>query len=272
MVESRETAMKQRLFWATSVMTLSAALVMGRASERATLILVDGERVSGTVVFHTPDAVNLFRGDFNIGLADGKEVSIHQDQVAVIEFLAGTPDTSELAAVPNTGQLMAMRNGDVKRGSFVNMLRGDTVRWKPENGNEQEYPIRDVRRIYLQADAARSLYNYRPSAAAPIPAQPVGSASTPQAGVGTIGLTLYAEPNFSGANTNFRRNVSDLRQYNFNDKAWSLQVGKGEMWEVCEDAGFKGRCQVFSANESDLGHIKWSGIISSARRLSGPKH
>jgi len=265
--------MKQRLFGATFVMMLSAAMVMGRANERATLILVDGERVSGTVVFHTPDAVNLFRGVFNIGLADGKEVSIHQDQVVVIEFLAGTPDTSELAAVPSTGQLMVMRNGDVKRGSFVNMLRGDTVRWKAENGNEQESPIHDVRRIYLQADAARSLYNYRPAPAAPAPIpQPSVSLNTPQIGVGTIGLTLYAEPDFKGANSNFRRNVNDLRQNKFNDKARSLQVGKGETWEVCEDAGYKGRCQVFSANESDLGRIQWSGIISSARRVSGSKH
>ena len=43
------------------------------ASERATFILVDGERKSGTVVFHGGDHENLIAGNLNLGLDDRTE-------------------------------------------------------------------------------------------------------------------------------------------------------------------------------------------------------
>jgi hypothetical protein len=51
------------------------------------------------------------------------------------------------------------------------------------------------------------------------------------------------------------------------DRVDSLQVARGEIWEVCQDKNFKGRCQVFSADQADLGRIGWDGMISSLRRL-----
>jgi hypothetical protein len=52
-----------------------------------------------------------------------------------------------------------------------------------------------------------------------------------------------------------------------NDRVDSLQVGRGEIWEVCQDKNFRGRCQVFSGDQADLGRIGWGGMISSLRRL-----
>ena len=152
------------------------------AAERVTFILVNGERISGTVAFHTSTRENLIDGDLNIGVGDGKEQQIHVDQVVVIEFLAGTPRTEELAALPqNSGQMLVKRNGDTLNGRFVNMIGGDTVRWRNEAGQVQEMPIRDVTRIYLNADHARRIYNFtNPTPAsrgggntAPAPAAPV---------------------------------------------------------------------------------------------------
>ena len=87
-------------------------------------------------------------------------------------------------------------------------------------------------------------------------------------GMGAIGISLFAEPGFRGENGNFRADVSDLRKANLNDRALSLRVGRGEVWEVCEDRDFKGRCQVFSGDEADLGRVGWNARISSVRRLS----
>jgi hypothetical protein len=46
----------------------------------------------------------------------------------------------------------------MRRGRLMNMINGDTVQWRDETGQPQEYPIRDVSRIYLNADAARRVY------------------------------------------------------------------------------------------------------------------
>ena len=86
-------------------------------------------------------------------------------------------------------------------------------------------------------------------------------------GVGGVGITLYADPNFRGDNANFREDVPDLREFNMNDKADSLQLGRGETWEACENVFFKGRCQVFSSDVADLRRVSWGGKISSLRRV-----
>jgi len=132
------------------------------AAERATFILTDGERVSGTVVFHTNTRENLIDNDFSLGVTPGQPEQIfHYDQVAVIDFMGGSPRNNELAALPDNGHLLVMRNGSTQRGHFVNMIGGDTVRWQDENGSTREMPIRDVGRIYLNPQAARTVFNFR---------------------------------------------------------------------------------------------------------------
>ena len=104
------------------------------AAERATFILTDGERVSGTVVFHTNTRENLIDNDFSLAVTAGQPEQIfHYDQVAVIDFMGGNPRYNELAALPDNGHLLVMRNGQTQRGHFVNMIGGDTVRWQDEN-------------------------------------------------------------------------------------------------------------------------------------------
>ena len=88
-----------------------------------------------------------------------------------------------------------------------------------------------------------------------------------QRGMGGVGITIFAEANFGGLNANFRNDVSDLRKYGMNDRVYSLLIGRGEVWEVCQDINYKGRCQVFSGDESNLGRVGWGGLISSFRRL-----
>jgi hypothetical protein len=90
------------------------------------------------------------------------------------------------------------------------------------------------------------------------------------AGTGTAqsqGITLFAEPNFRGLASSFHANVPDLRTYNMNDRVDSLQIGRGETWEVCEHINYEGRCQVFTASEPNLPRVSWGGTISSFRLL-----
>ncbi len=141
----------------------------GLAVERATFILIDGERKSGTVVFHTPARENLVNNYLNLGTDDGKEMTFPVDQVAVIDFAGGRPATAELTALPagDGTHLLVLRDGNAQQGHLLNLVDGDTVIWRTLAGQDQRYAIRDVRRIYLNPDRARSTFNYDPNRAGP---------------------------------------------------------------------------------------------------------
>src|SRR6185369_5710093 len=102
-------------------------------------------------------------------------------------------------------------------------------------------------------------------------ARPVadGQGRSPQGGMTqNEGISLFAEANFGGLNATFPVDVPDLRRYNMNDRVDSLQITRGEVWEVCENINYAGRCQVFSNDEANLDRISWGGMISSLRRLA----
>jgi hypothetical protein len=153
--------MARRIFAVALAICLSGWAL--RAAERMTLVLTDGERISGTVAFHTSTRENLIDNDFNIGIGGTEERQFHYDQVAAIDFMGGTPPYNELAALPDSGHFLVMRNGEMKRGHFVNMIGGDTLRWQDEGGGTRDMPIRDVARVYLNTQSARSTFNFRPN-------------------------------------------------------------------------------------------------------------
>ncbi len=86
----------------------------------------------------------------------------------------------------------------------------------------------------------------------------------PQPG-GQGGLVLYEDRNFRGASRTLGGAVPDFRSLDFNDKAKSLRVPRGEVWEICRDVQFRDCHQV----DSDWADLRrqgpLSGEISSAR-------
>ncbi len=94
-------------------------------------------------------------------------------------------------------------------------------------------------------------------------------AAPQQRQMGGIGITVYEQPNFRGRNATYRDDVRNLNDTGMNDRINSLEVAPGEMWEVCEDRDFRGRCQVFSGTEYDLRARGWGDQISSLRRVRG---
>jgi hypothetical protein len=154
--------MVRRLVSAVVVVACAAGYAL--AAERATFILTNGERKNGEVVFHGGHAANLTDGQLNLG-DNGKEQSFPVEQVAVIDFTGGTPATDELAKVPAGGQIVFMRDGNAVPGRFVNIVRGDTLMWENASGQPQQFAVRDVARIYLNPQAARTVYNYNGPAA-----------------------------------------------------------------------------------------------------------
>jgi hypothetical protein len=147
---------------AIGIATLTLAAM---APERATFVLTNGERVSGTIVFHT-DARNNFRADtrqFSLGTLDGKEVAIQIDQIAVIDFISGPKPPAELAALKPDTHMLVMRDGAMRTGILLDFIGGDTIKWRNDGGGEDTVAIRDARRIYMSTTASRAIFN-RPGA------------------------------------------------------------------------------------------------------------
>jgi hypothetical protein len=144
----------------TVLLVASAGLYTLTAAERATVVLTSGERRSGEVVATGNDNAAFVGGQFRL-IENGQEHAIPIEQVAVIDFTGGTPSPLELSRVaPNTGgQTAIMRSGHAQGGKFVNIIRGDTLLWENGRGQQEQYPLRDVSRVYLNPASARSVYN-----------------------------------------------------------------------------------------------------------------
>lgn len=164
--------MTRRLIAALAV--AACATTVALAAEQATFILNNGQRETGTVVFHGGHGYNLIDDNLNLRIGSD-ERSFAFGDVSVIDFVGGTPPERELQAVPASGHLIALRNGGLEEGRFVNIVNGRTVQWQSQDGSMHEHAISAVSRIYLNPQGARTAYNYT---------GPMGQA------VGTSGRTI----------------------------------------------------------------------------------
>ncbi len=81
-------------------------------------------------------------------------------------------------------------------------------------------------------------------------------------------VTFYGREGFEGRAFTTESQVSNLEQSGFNDRASSAVVVRGR-WEVCEHAGFGGRCVVLRPGQyPTLAAMNMSDNISSVRNVS----
>ena len=84
----------------------------------------------------------------------------------------------------------------------------------------------------------------------------------------SVGVTVFADPDYRGQSATFRDDIPDLRRFDLNDRISSLRIARGETWEACVDVDFGGPCLVFSGAEADLRRRSgWNDEISSLRRV-----
>ena len=82
----------------------------------------------------------------------------------------------------------------------------------------------------------------------------------------TAQVTFYQDDDFRGQSFTAQRNVDNFQRFGFNDRASSVVV-QGERWEICQDAGFKGRCAVLRPGHyPSLSAMGLNDKVSSARR------
>jgi len=78
-------------------------------------------------------------------------------------------------------------------------------------------------------------------------------------------IILYDQFSQRGRSVRVRDEIDNLERLGFNDRALSLEVRGYDRWLVCEDAGFRGRCEEVSGEVDNL-HLL-NREISSVRRL-----
>jgi hypothetical protein len=169
--------MVRRFISALAVVTCAGLYAF--AAEQATFILNSGERTSGEVIVAGADGANYVNGQLNLS---GQPIPL--DQVAVIDLTGGTPSAVELSRVPqSSAQAVVLRSGHAQAGKFVNIIRGDTLLWENRAGQPEQYPLRDVSRIYLNSQNARAAYNApaQPATVVTAPASPATAVAAPAA-------------------------------------------------------------------------------------------
>jgi len=82
-------------------------------------------------------------------------------------------------------------------------------------------------------------------------------------------LILFEHDNFNGRRFPVRDMAQNLAHAGFNDKASSVVVTRG-IWQLCDDAGFRGACITLRPGEyASLRALGMNDRISSVRELSG---
>ena len=81
-------------------------------------------------------------------------------------------------------------------------------------------------------------------------------------------VTVYEHEGFGGRSFTTQRAVGDFNRYGFNDRASSVLVSR-DRWEVCEDAGFRGRCVVLrQGSYPSLRAMGLNDRVSSVRAVN----
>jgi hypothetical protein len=125
-------------------------------NKNATLIMKDGTRHSGTLVYHNDNDFNLIEG--------GQEKSYPIDQVAVVDFAGGNPDSSEVNKLPTSANppelqrhMLTLSDGSTILGK-MHSITENAISFDNEQGQRQQYPLSNVKRMYMSAAGSRELF------------------------------------------------------------------------------------------------------------------
>jgi uncharacterized protein YcfJ len=97
----------------------------------------------------------------------------------------------------------------------------------------------------------------------------IGIAGVAIAAQATAQVTFYEEEGLHGRSFHSNGPISNLDPLGFNDRASSAMV-EGGSWQMCDDAGFSGRCVVLAPGRYDsLAQMGLDRRISSLRPVNG---
>jgi hypothetical protein len=151
---SKENTMIRR-FLVAALLTIFGAVAI--AQQPATLVLRDGQRVSGQL---------LYKGGGEVGLRIGSQDRWFPfNQIAIIAFVPGDPSAAELRQLPETDRnpdlelhQYVTRDGAVNRAKLYHITPGGEMVTFDAPSGRREVSSSQLARIYISPGAARSLY------------------------------------------------------------------------------------------------------------------
>lgn len=176
------------------VLTLALATIVwtgvsfAQQGQQATVMLRNGERVSGTLEDVTDNTVYV-----RVSQHDQRKLPVNE--VALIDFVGGAsglPET-ELSVARGSGHLALLRGGESMQGTFVDITGGEAAKensndphaliFRTSSGEERRVELSRVSRIYFGNFPTATAANSAATSSAPLPAGsirvPANTAWTP---------------------------------------------------------------------------------------------
>jgi hypothetical protein len=147
--------MARRFSIAVVFLSLLAFASVAAAAE-VTYVMKNGDRHSGTLVYHR---------DLNLGLVvNGREQTYPISEIAAIIYNGGQPSDNELSQLPTSDNppelerhMLVLRDGRVIHGKVYHW-ETDSVIIDPNTGGRQTFNAGDIARLYLSGPPARQAF------------------------------------------------------------------------------------------------------------------
>jgi hypothetical protein len=140
---------------ATVTVVVAAQRPVSNTNKQATLVMRNGERHTGTLVYHNDNNFNL--------IESGQDKAYPIDDVAVLDFAGGDPAARELNQLPMSDSssdarrhMLALRDGRVVYGRMYTITPG-AITFNTQNGHE-DFDLDNVSRMYVSPAASRQVY------------------------------------------------------------------------------------------------------------------
>jgi hypothetical protein len=83
------------------------------------------------------------------------------------------------------------------------------------------------------------------------------------------GVALFDDPGYRGRTLMLVVDAPDLLGTGLDRQVTSLQLAAGEVWQICSERQYYGRCETVTSSEPDLRRLGWNDAIASLRRVRG---
>jgi hypothetical protein len=176
-------------------MTVAAAAQQPtfNTNRQATFVMKNGDRHSGTLVYHNDNNFNL--------IENGQERPYPIADVAVVDFAGGDPAAAELTQLPTSANppelrrhMLVLRDGRVVHGKLYT-IKENALTIDPQGGGREDFDLGNVSRLYVSAPASRHLYAAQLQAAQPAVAGTAGStpANVPAGAIQVDGARAWTD-------------------------------------------------------------------------------
>jgi hypothetical protein len=142
---------------AAATMTVAAAQQPTfNTNKQVTLVMKNGDRHSGTLVYHNDANFNL--------IENGQEKAYPVEQMALVDFGSGDPTAAEINQLPASRDpaelqrhMLVLSDGTALKGKLYT-IKENALTFDTENGQRRDFELSNIKRMYVSAPGARELW------------------------------------------------------------------------------------------------------------------